>query len=569
MATAVWPAYKRAATATEEICILTQSTSDMFRFNHSTNKTAPKHTRSTESRTPVQTVSAEEDDHVSALTGPAAFASHDANDGLPVPTWVSEINNSRVTRPSRASSIISTRTKISTTTFQDDARSIDIDVGGRSFRIGRNGSRITTTTDDPPPYSAPGETIRFRSGETTPVDSNSIHNEHEMDYDVSEPESGALTPRSTLATLRVKPSVRANILNPAEFNMPSPIGHDGHHRRSLSATSIEPVRSRQVVQPSERMSFNAADQDVISVDRPLAQPQRRSTEAGLPVSTDVTLPSPFSRQRSRIRLPAIDTSTDRHSLAVGVPQRYAADLQATSQRPIQIRSAGAILSTIDDHDEPRSPDYIGRHATGAFPLPMRSTSSQNTIRHETGPSQTRNALDERRFPFETSIQTPNQNHCPLPMDSENEISLHYARMMRKLDYGYRKALHLKDKEMAELRERLHEKDTVLRQQLRAKDFLLDDLKNRLTNLEENVQIMLEKARNEVEDLWESRWKDRDFHLRERMRRIEEDAQKTIQQLRASHPEAGEDGSDDGSTTTKVNVAPGPILHAIEPKRVFQ
>jgi hypothetical protein len=123
-----------------------------------------------------------------------------------------------------------------------------------------------------------------------------------------------------------------------------------------------------------------------------------------------------------------------------------------------------------------------------------------------------------------------ESNTPPSMDTENEISLHYARMMRKLDYDHRKALHLKDKELAETRERLHEKDMVLRQQLRGKDFLIDDLKQRLANLEGNMEVALEKARNEVEDLWESRWKDRDFHLRERMRRIEEDAMKTIEAM---------------------------------------
>lgn len=139
-------------------------------------------------------------------------------------------------------------------------------------------------------------------------------------------------------------------------------------------------------------------------------------------------------------------------------------------------------------------------------------------------------------PFDDAGE-PDDHHKPLPMDTENEISLHYARMMRKLDYAHRKMLHLKDKELAELRIKLHEKDTVLRQQLRAKDFIIDDLKMRLANLEENVETMLEKARHQVEDLWESRWKDRDFHLRERMRRIEEEAQKTIERLRAGSPES--------------------------------
>ena len=119
------------------------------------------------------------------------------------------------------------------------------------------------------------------------------------------------------------------------------------------------------------------------------------------------------------------------------------------------------------------------------------------------------------------------HNTPLAMDDENDISLHYARMMRTLDAAHRQAVHLKDKQISELREKLNEKDIVLRQQLRAKDFIIDDLKIRLCAREESVETLLEKARNQVEDLWESRWKHRDFHLRERMRRMEEDALRTV------------------------------------------
>ena len=123
------------------------------------------------------------------------------------------------------------------------------------------------------------------------------------------------------------------------------------------------------------------------------------------------------------------------------------------------------------------------------------------------------------------------------MNDKNDISLHYARMMRKLDSAHRKALHSKDKQIAELREKLNEKDIVLRQQLRGKDFIIEDLKKRFDNLEESVESMLEMARHQVEDLWESRWKDRDFHLRERMKRIEEDAQRTVEKIRAEKAES--------------------------------
>jgi len=51
-------------------------------------------------------------------------------------------------------------------------------------------------------------------------------------------------------------------------------------------------------------------------------------------------------------------------------------------------------------------------------------------------------------------------------------------------------------------------------------------------LEESAEANLEKARNEVEDVWERRWKDQEFHLREKMRRIEADAQAAVEKIMA-------------------------------------
>ena len=72
--------------------------------------------------------------------------------GLPVPAWQRELAASRVGRQSRASSIISCRTRL--TVQSDDARSVEIEAGGQSFRISRDGSRVTNTSA-PPPYPGP------------------------------------------------------------------------------------------------------------------------------------------------------------------------------------------------------------------------------------------------------------------------------------------------------------------------------------------------------------------------------------------------------------------------------
>ncbi|RMD44109.1 hypothetical protein DV735_g1019, partial [Chaetothyriales sp. CBS 134920] len=120
-----------------------------------------------------------------------------------------------------------------------------------------------------------------------------------------------------------------------------------------------------------------------------------------------------------------------------------------------------------------------------------------------------------------SRQDMDETHPSVVDTTDNDISHHYTDLVRTLDREHRKALHEKDKELEQLRVRLHEIDTVYRQELRARDFMIDDLKQRLDHLQESQERRMEEARHEVEDLWESRWKQRDFHLRERMRRLEE------------------------------------------------
>jgi len=82
----------------------------------------------------------------------ATFRYAQTAQALPVPLWQRELANSRVNRHSRASSIISTRTRL--THQSDDARSIEFEAGGQSFRISRDGARVLNMTA-PPPYPGP------------------------------------------------------------------------------------------------------------------------------------------------------------------------------------------------------------------------------------------------------------------------------------------------------------------------------------------------------------------------------------------------------------------------------
>ena len=194
-------------------------------------------------------------------------------------------------------------------------------------------------------------------------------------------------------------------------------------------------------------------------------------------------------------------------------------IRHASTSPVVVRSAGAVLESDVEIERPASPHFIGRNAHALFPRSERS--AHEGFIHNLSESST------RPVPAFAPFDTEAERNTPPAMDSENDISLHYARQMRSLDRDHRKALHLKDKELEKLRERLNEVDTVYRQELRARDFIIEDLKKRLEHLEEVQESQIEKARNQVEDTWESRWKDRDFHLRERMRRIEEEAQRNM------------------------------------------
>ena len=435
--------------------------------------------------------------------------------------WVTELNNSRVARHSRSSSIVSTQTRFTTTTLQEDARSIDINLGGgQVFRISRDGSRVTT--DAPPPYTGPGEVVRFGGGRAsgaTSVDSRTNTDHEAEDDDDDETEDGATTPRSTFIHLDTDQGVRATILDPTEFEMPSPVDDNSLNRRSSTATLVQ--RTQADGSDTARGSGGSFEQgrDILSTPRRNGQGRRAASQ-----DATSTLQHPMQhsslRRTNGVRLPRLITSSE---IPRATHRPQGAREVSSWGRPLEVRSAGAILNGMPTQREPISPDYIGRNARGAFPIPTRISTSQ-IIPARGSPMRNASTLEEE-------ISTPNNSLTPLAMDDENDISLHYARMMRNLDAAHRKALLTSQKSISKLHEKLNEKDIVLRQQLRAKDFIIDDLKARLANLEDTVETLVEKARHEVEDLWETRWKDRDFHLRDRMRRIEEEAQKRVDGMR--------------------------------------
>lgn len=439
-----------------------------------------------------------------------------------VPSYMRELAAARLTRHSRASSMISTATKLSTTTFGEDARSIDLVVGGQYFRIARDGSRITDAA--PPPYGLSPDLqgastltppLREDSpsiseiSETSSVSSRALRNaryiitsddESEGELD----EGGTVTPRQHSPVRDLESGLRANILESARLDTPS-------HVESNNTGPWTPVAIRNGDLPTRNASYEEGSEE-LSMAPEARRLRRTESQLGLRAAG---APQMTSHLRGRSgELLTLDTQLPRFGSA--------AESQQHKPSSGKSRSAGPVLYGPHNQDEPRSPDFIGRRAHGVFPRPGPVQRSLTTV-----PPGSDKDLAE----------SPHHSPRPLPMDNENDISLHYAGIMRRLDQDHRKELLFREREVAHLRQRLVEMDTVYRQELRARDFIIDDLRARLQHTEEQTETRIEKARNSIEDVWEARWKAQSFHLWERMRRIEEESQATIDRILAERSPA--------------------------------
>lgn len=315
----------------------------------------------------------------------------------------------------------------------------------------------------------------------------------EEDSETDSDQDGAITPtqRSPAMTASTHHWETLPPLPETEVLLSSEDINQSRPQTALAITDV-PDRSRSWKQGPDVLNV------VASSSIPRKGPLRSQTFDG----GDACSPGPHLRRSHGLRLPSAE---------VHLP---GSDRSLSHLRPTRTQSAGPVLyeNNVD-----------GR---------LRKTRTDSEMCDP--------FLNARQLAVQFSRATPEDDSDdqaltePPPMNDENDISLHYARMMRQLDRDHRRVLHQRDRELAQLRQQLHEKDVVYRQELRARDFMVDDLRKRLEHAHNELQVSqqtlearIEKAIFQTEDVWESRWKDRDFHLRERMKRIEEDAQRTV------------------------------------------
>ena len=411
-----------------------------------------------------------------------------------------------------------------TTNTLDDARSIDINAGGRAFHINRDGSRITS--------AEPSENLP--AYDRTSFDGSIQQDDILYSGDID---------RSTIA-----PSIAEtqheddDHVQSQVFSTPiaerSPARHWPEQDLSTAMSGIPAEEAT----PSREPSYKAG-QESITVPR---KDINRRSQSDTAITDPTTSSSSMNRLRRRngIRLPTLQTSQLPHiQTPSGLSPSPNSASASASASPFS-RSAGATF--------PRNALTSTRFLT---PDSSTSTSQASVVRKPLNfHSMTSVSHLERSSTLSSSSQTASQAHpstflsnVPLDHDTdhENEISTHYIGMIRFIDRSHRSEIHTletshrsaleaKDKELSEMRLRLNEVDTVYRQQLRARDFQIDDLRKRLANLEVSVEARLERARNQVEDIWEARWRERDALLRDKMRTTQLEATETLKRLKGEH-----------------------------------
>jgi hypothetical protein len=448
---------------------------------------------------------------IPSITSPVpSYHSHiSENEGIPL--WAREVAASRQhgQSASRASSVISTRTKISTNSAQEDARSIDLNIDGVCFRINRDGSRISTNTD------FQGILPRY-----IPIwEAEAVYADRAENGYVQNSRNDASITRVTTDTAGLECEPHRHLLsttlpNSAHLNSAGDASNSQYQNSGASSVTAIGLGRNPSFTPGK---------DTISVIKRRAVSQNDIPKSYAISRKPVDAATPL-RRRNGVRLPTLITDLKNDQQSPDSQGRYLT-VNSASPRYKYPRSANPTLGN-DNHSYsqyPRSPMFIGRDARGIFPSPTPM------LHYSPLPS---SLPDDQKTVGAHSPATFEEGYAdtypPPPMESENDISVHYTRLVRTIDRDHRKALHERDKDMAKLRERLNEQDTIYRQQLRGQDFIIDDLKSRLAHLESTTEAKVENACNTIEDIWESRWKDRDFHLMERMHRIEMDAQAAVQ-----------------------------------------
>ncbi|KAI9837883.1 MAG: hypothetical protein M1838_004726 [Thelocarpon superellum] len=328
-------------------------------------------------------------------------------------------------RASRASSIVSTRTKTSITTIDDDAQDggVDVHVGPDAiYRIGLNGCVKYITRTGELSFAQ-----RHRDQERPP----------------SRTMSSALELGSPFPPTDEHPATSASP-TPTATSIPDPsffllTGNDAAPTTGEASTV------------TRTPSFTPG-RESISVQR------RRDSSHDAPVSPmspDPAPPTPSRalrlQRRGGVKLKVVTRTSSGHAVTRVSP------LTPNSAESYYTTTSQTSASTIQGQiTAPDSPTYIGRAAPGVFPSgPGLRELGQDAEAAGASTRETGDGPPPRLRVHESAAyidEAPIGSRSPPAMDTENDISIHYSRLVRSIDSSHRKVVQAKDQEISEAHE---------------------------------------------------------------------------------------------------------------------
>ncbi|KAI9700052.1 MAG: hypothetical protein M1836_002586 [Candelina mexicana] len=382
-----------------------------------------------------------------------------------LPNWAKEAQLGTQTRPSRASSMISTRTKTSILTVADDtAETFEVPIGLQRYKFGLDGTIISVTKADleipPPAFSSAAETSAALEYPQLPAQatqeatslaaspnterqrSESAPPQSNLSQQISEASgvsrNPSFTPGKENLTVQKRHVSSSSVPTmEASLHPPSPGSPNPHLRRRNGVrlklvTRVTGGQKGIEISPltpgSGYSSISASSQGTLS-----AEP--RSVAA-----TDAEPPSP---SRSYIGRSGRDTTG-----LFPIPDdlqdfRY---VRGGSNGPLQKSSTKSPLA---------GPQEIRRKE-----LPSRITESMSAHEYRRSGREKRKVSDDGGIADETLSpplivpkgpaeidDAPIGTHTPPSMDHENDISIHYSRLVRSIDKHHREELSARDKEI--------------------------------------------------------------------------------------------------------------------------
>ncbi|MCJ1374982.1 hypothetical protein MMC20_006215 [Loxospora ochrophaea] len=248
----------------------------------------------------------------------------------------------------------------------------------------------------------------------------------------------------------------------------------------------------------------------------------------------------------RSRASSVRSTGTKVSISTIPPDNAAApgaEFSLLARRSFRITQRPGSILSISSVDQQPAPPYspLSSPNDQTLPPPHTIPPPQSSPQTETAP-QTHTSTPPASSANTSSTPSPTS---PLPFPDAETLSQHYSTIVRTLDASHtREVASLAQTHTLELSSQRHAIDAAYRRELYARerevekireeaatavagmeaevDRVKGEMEGERRRMEVEAERRIEKARNEVEDMWEARWKDRSRVVGEEVRRAVEE-----------------------------------------------